>query len=420
MHVRPGAQSEGAANCEFTRSDQRPGEERMRPPICATLLLISSAEPTRSALVPAPAPRNCGHRRRASPPSMVAVPPRRIAVVGAGIGGLALARALGELDTGVQEVVIFDRRAELKPGIGGGIQINGGAAVLARLGLGEQMRCSALPVRRILSRKTGGFELLDIDVASLVSAEPSLVAADGTPQAFSIMRDALQRLLVNALPSGTSLQLGRRLESLTEDASGVELTFEDGATERFDLVVGADGLSSRVRQHVQESHAEGGRASVAPPCVARPRYLMGDCSLWAPGSRLGGFSVIIVPPRRRPWRFTSMSLFSSRRSVHRPRAPFAGHTAASACSLASCLAAARALRVPRYLQVPSRKSELPCTHSHAHLAGRAGRVPSMVWRGRVRAHGLVRHRRGRQRHLRYVGRRLRRFGRRRRWIQRAA
>ena len=51
---------------------------------------------------------------------------------------------------------MFDRREELKPNIGGGIQINGGAAVLARLGLGEQMKASALPVRRIWSRKSGG------------------------------------------------------------------------------------------------------------------------------------------------------------------------------------------------------------------------------------------------------------------------
>ena len=80
--------------------------------------------------------------------AMLEPPPKRVAVVGAGIGGLALARALQTLDTGVEDVAVFDRRDELKPNIGGGIQINGGAAVLARLGLGEQMKASALPVRR--------------------------------------------------------------------------------------------------------------------------------------------------------------------------------------------------------------------------------------------------------------------------------
>ena len=241
------------------------------------VLLLLSADPSRSAFGPALiSSRILANARRTSPPSMAVTSPRRVAVVGAGIGGLALARALGELDTGVEEIVVFDRRAELKPGTGGGIQINGGAAVLARLGLGEQVKRAALPVRRILSRKSGGFELLDIDVASLVSAEPALVAADGTPQAFSIMRDALQRMLVDALPESASLQLGRRLESMSEDASGVELVFEDGTAERFDLVVGADGLSSRVRQHVEASHADAdGRAGASPPTYSGIRVQFG-------------------------------------------------------------------------------------------------------------------------------------------------
>ena len=45
---------------------------------------------------------------------------------------------------------------------------------------------------RILSRKSGS-RLLDIDVESLVRGEPSLVDETGTPQAFSIMRDAPAR-----------------------------------------------------------------------------------------------------------------------------------------------------------------------------------------------------------------------------------
>lgn len=70
---------------------------------------------------------------------------RRVAVIGAGIGGLALANALCTLDTGVDEIEVFEKYDSVKPGIGGGIQINSGAVVLARLGLGEalKVRCSA-------------------------------------------------------------------------------------------------------------------------------------------------------------------------------------------------------------------------------------------------------------------------------------
>lgn len=193
------------------------------------------------------------------------------------------------METGVEEIEVFDRRDELKPNIGGGIQINGGAAVLARLGLGEQMKASALPVRRILSRKSGGFELLDIDVESLVREEPALMDDTGTPQAFSIMRDALQRMLADALPAGT-VRLGRRLVSIDEDDSGVELAFDDGARERFDLVVGADGLSSRVRDHVQQSYGEdeGGGGGVVPPTYSGVRVQFGVVP--AGGARPAGSS----------------------------------------------------------------------------------------------------------------------------------
>jgi len=231
----------------------------------AVVLLVLSKT---AALVPRTTPR-VSHRTGS--PSMLAPPLRRVAVVGAGIGGLALARALYTLDTGVEEVVVFERRDEIKPNIGGGIQINGGAAVLARLGLGEQMKASALPVRRILSRKSGGFELLDIDVESLVLGEPTLVDDSGTPQAFSIMRDALQRMLADALPAGT-LKLGRRLNSICEDDAGVDLLFDDGASERFDLVVGADGLSSRVRAHVDASHTDGDGDAGMAGGVTPPTY----------------------------------------------------------------------------------------------------------------------------------------------------
>ena len=40
------------------------------------------------------------------------------------------------------------------------------------------------------------------------------------------------------------MRLGRKLVSIDEDKDGVNLVFDDGQSERFDLLVGADGLSN--------------------------------------------------------------------------------------------------------------------------------------------------------------------------------
>ena len=40
------------------------------------------------------------------------------------------------------------------------------------------------------------------------------------------------------------MRLGRKLVSIEEDKDGVNLVFDDGQSERFDLLVGADGLSN--------------------------------------------------------------------------------------------------------------------------------------------------------------------------------
>ena len=53
--------------------------------------------------------------------------------------GLTLAHALLSSSKPPAEVVVFERSSELKPNVGGGVQINGGAAVLCRLGFGPDL-----------------------------------------------------------------------------------------------------------------------------------------------------------------------------------------------------------------------------------------------------------------------------------------
>lgn len=60
--------------------------------------------------------------------------------MGAGVGGLTLANALFKENMAVEEVKVFEKFDSVKPGIGGGVQLNSGAVVLARLGLGDAVK----------------------------------------------------------------------------------------------------------------------------------------------------------------------------------------------------------------------------------------------------------------------------------------
>ncbi|MEU1882603.1 FAD-dependent monooxygenase [Streptosporangium sp. NPDC020072] len=65
-----------------------------------------------------------------------------------------------------------------------------------------------------------------------------------------IMRDDLGEILYEATRHDAEYVFGDSIASLTEDADGVEVTFERGPARRFDLVIGADGLHSNVRRLV--------------------------------------------------------------------------------------------------------------------------------------------------------------------------
>ncbi|WP_322094322.1 FAD-dependent oxidoreductase [Paraburkholderia bannensis] len=76
---------------------------------------------------------------------------------------------------------------------------------------------------------------------------PRLAGAD-VPGGGAIMRPALAKILADATrASGTDIRLGCTVETWTEDAEGIDVTFSDGTARRYHLVIGADGLYSTLR-----------------------------------------------------------------------------------------------------------------------------------------------------------------------------
>lgn len=166
----------------------------------------------------------------------------RIAVVGAGVGGLVTAAALA-LEG--MRCTVFER-AGGPPEVGGGIQISpNGARVLHRLGLGPALRAfAARPVAVELRRWQDG---------RLIGRTELGTAAEeryGFPY-YTLRRTDLSRMLLRAVEArcgAGTVQFGRQCVGLDESPHGVRLRFAGGQAYDAGVVVGADGMHSVVRR----------------------------------------------------------------------------------------------------------------------------------------------------------------------------
>jgi 6-hydroxynicotinate 3-monooxygenase len=162
----------------------------------------------------------------------------RIAIVGAGMGGLAAAAALRRLRI---EVTVYEQAAQFAR-IGAGIQIGCNAVkVLRRLGLEQRLRAQSFYPRSWNNRdwRTGEvkFDMIFGESAERKFGAPYLLAHRGD----------LHAALASALP-GECVKLGHKLVGLDESGDGVRLTFANGSSAVADAVIGADGVHSTVRE----------------------------------------------------------------------------------------------------------------------------------------------------------------------------
>ncbi len=161
----------------------------------------------------------------------------RVAIVGGGIGGLTLARALHL--RGV-EADVYEQAAQLRE-VGAAVALSAnGTRLLRRLGLGSELaERSVVPTELIHRHWRDGHRI----TAHAVGARYEELF--GAPY-YGLHRADLQSLLVAAC-GHERVHLGRRLTGMNDSADGVELTFSDGRATRADVVVGADGVHSTVR-----------------------------------------------------------------------------------------------------------------------------------------------------------------------------
>ncbi len=150
----------------------------------------------------------------------------RALVIGGSLGGLMVAHLLRAVGF---ETVVFERNTEELASRGVGLGTHPQLiAILKRAGIHFDNSMGITPPRGVCLDRHGG----------IILEQPMTRALSGWSR--------LYRALLDALPART-YRFGQRLTRVDQDDAGVTAIFADGASERGDLLIGADGLRSTVR-----------------------------------------------------------------------------------------------------------------------------------------------------------------------------
>lgn len=167
----------------------------------------------------------------------------RTIVIGGGIAGPAMALALQRIG---HEVTVYETYEVPPEEVGAhlGLAVNGLRA-LEKLGLLSDVQAAGYPVERMRFFSPRGHLLGDA---------PRLRRETDALRSVALHRGHLVGILRRAaLGAGAKIVTGERMVNATESATGVVTEFASGRTDTAELLVGADGIWSTVRELIDSS-----------------------------------------------------------------------------------------------------------------------------------------------------------------------
>jgi 2-polyprenyl-6-methoxyphenol hydroxylase-like FAD-dependent oxidoreductase len=208
---------------------------------------------------------------------------RKAIVIGGGIGGLATAAGLSQMDW---RVTVFEQAPRLAP-VGAGITLAPNAVrALDRLGVGDVLRERSVATGAAGLRTASGRWLLRTTV-------DQLTARQGLP-AYALHRADLHDMLLDAAGEA-ELRTGHHVTGVTSKTNGAEVSYTaDGGegTASAELVVAADGVHSVTRHTLHPHHPPPAYAGYitwrgVAPAEGAPSGTPGLTESWGRGHRFG-------------------------------------------------------------------------------------------------------------------------------------